>query len=153
MVTDTARLRAAVFEQTGIAIDDKDPIVAVIAAFSHQSEEMTQRLLRRTSAVRAVLASAAVALVFSGVASWITWEIARSRSRAEQTEWLRKQGDPRFQLLLKSEEGRAGLRLAELGVASMLERCNGRRSWRLTAGYCVPATPDGKPDGFKVRDR
>lgn len=150
---DSARLRTAVFEQTGIAIDDKDPIVAVIAAFSLQSEEITRRVLRRTSLVRGVVASAAVALVFSGIASWGTWEIARSRNRAEQSEWLRQQADPRFQLLLSSEEGRAGLRLAKLGVAGMLERCNGRDSWRLIAGYCVPATADGRPDGFKVRDK
>jgi len=32
MVMDTRRLRAAIFERSGIAIDEHDPIMAVLAA-------------------------------------------------------------------------------------------------------------------------
>ena len=42
-------------------------------------------------------------------------------------------------------------RLAKLGVASLLEKCAGRRSWRIQDGYCIPLTPDGRPDGFRVK--
>jgi hypothetical protein len=85
-----------VFERTGIAIGEKDSIVDVIAAFSHESEAIARRLLRGASRVRAVVASAAVALVFSGIASWATWEVAQGRGHLEQVEWLRKQADPRW---------------------------------------------------------
>ena len=47
---------------------------------------------------------------------------------------------------------KAGLRLAELGVAGLLAKCSGRRSWRIKDGYCIPATPNGQPDGFRVVD-
>ena len=36
--------------------------------------------------------------------------------------------------------------------AALLANCNGRRSWSVQDGYCVPATPDGRPDGFRVGD-
>ncbi len=42
------------------------------------------------------------------------------------------------------------MRLAELGVAALLANCNGRRSWRVQEGYCIPITPQGLPDGFRV---
>jgi hypothetical protein len=37
-------------------------------------------------------------------------------------------------------------------VAALLINCNGRRSWRVQDGYCVPVTADGQPDGFRVAD-
>lgn len=40
--------------------------------------------------------------------------------------------------------------LAELGVAGLLAKCSGRRSWRIEDGYCVPVRPNGQPDGFRV---
>ena len=53
--------------------------------------------------------------------------------------------------LLSSDEGRSAIRLADLGVARLLEQCAGRRSWRVQDGYCIPMTPDGRPDGFRVK--
>jgi hypothetical protein len=54
---------------------------------------------------------------------------------------------------VSSHEGRAAMRLAELRVAHLLLTCSGRRSWEVHGDYCVPATSDGRPDGFRVRDR
>lgn len=150
MVKDINRLRATIFECTGIAIDEKDPIMAVIVASAQQTEEIGTRLLSRTNPVRVVVASAGLALLFAATSSWATWQIAQSNARAELAEWLRQQSDPRTAALLRSEQGRAGLRLAQLGVASVLANCNGRRSWQVTDGYCVPRTADGQPDGFSV---
>ena len=76
--------------------------------------------------------------------------MAEQRFGAERAEWLRQQSDPRLAALLHSEQGRAGLRLAELGVAALLLNCNGRRSWRIQDGYCVLVTADGLPDGFRA---
>jgi hypothetical protein len=36
-----------------------------------------------------------------------------------QAQWTRQQADPQLAALLASEEGKAGLRLAELGVAGL----------------------------------
>ena len=148
MVTDTTRLRAAVFEQTGIAIDEKDPLMAVLVATAQQSEEIGDRLLRRISPVRTIIASAASALMFGAFASWATWELAVSHARAE---WLHRQADPRTAALVNSKQGRAGLRLAELGVASLLASCTGGRTWRVQDDYCIPVGPDGRPDSFRIK--
>ncbi len=150
MVTDTNRLRAAIFERSGIAIDEHDPIMAVLAASAQQTEEIGARLLKRTAPVRVVVATAVAALVFAALGASGSYYVAQRRFEAERAEWLRKQADPRRAALLASDEGKAALRLAELGVASMLAQCNGRRSWRVKAGYCVPMRPDGRPDGFKL---
>jgi hypothetical protein len=150
MVTDTSRLRAAIFERSGIAIDEHDPIMAVLAASAQQTEEIGARLLKRTGPVRVVVATAVAALVFAALGASVSYYVAERRFEAERAEWLRKQADPRRAALLASDEGKAALRLAELGVASMLAQCNGRRSWRVQAGYCVPMRPDGRADGFKL---
>lgn len=150
MVTDTNRLRAAIFERTGIAIDEKDPIMAVLVASAQQTEEIGARLLRRTGAARAVVAAGALALTTAALSSWATWEVRESQARAEHAEWLRQQADPGTAALLRSSEGRAALQLAALGVASLLANCNGRRSWRIERDYCVPVARDGRPDGFRV---
>lgn len=150
MVNETSRLRAAIFERSGIAVDEQDPIMAVLVASAQQTEEIGARLLSRTSPARAVAASAAVAVLFAAISSWATWQVAQSNTRAEIAAWLRQQADPRTAALLRSEQGRAGLRLAHLGVASVLANCNGRPSWEVIGGYCVLKTKDGKPDGFSV---
>jgi len=150
---DTRQLRATVFERSGIALDEHDPIMAVIAASAAQTEEIGARLLRRTNPVRVAVAVTAAAVVFGVAGTVAGWFLAERRFDAERAEWLRQQSDPRLAALLRSEQGRAGVRLAELGVASMLANCDGRRSWRIKDGYCVPAMADGAPDGFKVRDR
>lgn len=143
------RLRATIFERTGIAIQPDDPIVAVLVASTFQAEQVGRQLLRRTSPARAVLLCAATGLVFGGAGAWAAWEVAANQARAERAEWLRQQADARTAALLRSEQGRAGLHLAELGVATVLARCDGRASWRVAAGYCIPTTADGKPDGFR----
>jgi hypothetical protein len=153
MVNDVIRLRAAVFERTGIALDEKDPIMAVLAVSAEQTEEIGARLLRRTSPMRVGLMCAGLAVAAAAGSSWATWQVAESQSRTERAEWLRQQNDPRTAALLRSAEGRAALRLAELGVAGVLARCSGRPSWRLVGDYCVPTTADGRPDGFKVTAR
>jgi hypothetical protein len=150
MVNDMSRLRAVIFERTGIAVEEKDPIMAVLVASSCQAEEIGSRLLRRTSPVRVVLASSTIALLFGAICSWATWQIAQSEARVERTDWLRQQADPRTAALLRSEQGRAALRLAELRVANILANCSGRPSWQVIGGYCIPKTSDGKPDGFTV---
>jgi len=150
---DTRRLRAAIFERSGIAVDDHDPIMAVLAASAEQTEEIGERLLSRTSPVRIALAVTVVAAIFAAAGIVIGWVLAEQRFGAERAEWLREQSDPRLTALLQSEQGRAGVRLAELGVAELLANCNGRRSWSVRDGYCVPATLDGQPDGFRVADR
>lgn len=149
---DTRQLRAAVFERSGIALDEHDPIMAVIAASAAQTEEIGARLLRRASPVRVAVAVTVAAAVFGAAGTVAGWLLAEQRFDAERAEWLRQQSDPRLAALLRSEQGRAGVRLAELGVAALLVNCNGRRSWRVQDGYCVPATTDGAPDGFRVRD-
>jgi hypothetical protein len=146
MVMDTGRLRAAIFERSGIAIDEHDPIMAVIAASAEQTEEIGARLLGRTSPVRVAVAAA----IFAAAGTVTGWVLAEQRFGAERAEWLRQQSDPRLAALLRSEQGRAGVRLAEAGVAALLANCNGRRSWRVHDGYCIPVTPDGNPDGFRV---
>lgn len=150
MVTDISRLRAAIFERTGIAIDESDPIMAVLAMSAEQSEEIGRRLLGKISPVRVAVTTGAVALMFALVGAGLGWQLAYGRSQQERAAWLQQQADPRQAALLASEEGKAAVHLAELGVARILARCEGRRSWRIREGYCVPATPDGRPDGFRV---
>lgn len=146
MVTDTRRLRAAVFERTGIAIEEGDPIMAVLAASAQQTEEIGARLLARTSPVRIAVATGTVAVLFAVIGATAGWHAGRS-------DLLQTHADPKLAQLLVSGEGKAGLRLAELGVASLLVKCNGRRSWRVQDGYCVPMTADGRPDGFRAAKR
>jgi hypothetical protein len=145
VVTDTGRLRAAVFERTGIAIDESDPIMAVLVVAGVQTEEIVARLLARTSPARVagVMVAGALAFAVAGVA--VGWHLGRA-------ELLQQQADPKLARLLVSEDGRAGLRLAKLGVAGLLANCSGRRSWRIQDGYCIPVTPQGRPDGFRVRE-
>lgn len=147
---DISRLRAAIFERTGIAIDESDPIMAVLAVSAEQSEEIGRRLLGKISPVRVAVTTGAVALMFALVGAGLGWQLACGRSQQERVAWLQQQADPRRAALLASEEGKAAVHLAELGVARILARCEGRRSWRIREGYCVPATPDGRPDGFRV---
>lgn len=152
MVTDTRRLRAAVFERTGIAIDEHDPIMAVLAVSAQQTEDIGERLLARMSPARVAAATAAVAIVFALAGGAAGWYMAERRLQDTQADWARRQADPRLAALLISDEGKAGLRLAELGVASLLVRCSGRHSWRVQEGYCIPATPEGRPDGFRIKE-
>ena len=152
MVMDTRRLRAAIFERSGIAVDEHDPIIGVLAASAEQTEEIGARLLSRTSPVRVAAAVTVAAAIFAAAGTVIGWVLAEQRFGAERAEWLRQQGDPRRAALLASDEGKAALQLAELGVAGLLAKCSGRRSWRMEDGYCVPVTPQGLPDGFKVRE-
>jgi hypothetical protein len=153
VVMDTRRLRAAIFERSGIAIDEHDPIMAVVAASAEQTEEIGARLLSRASPVRIVFAVSITAALFAVAGTWTGWAMAQQRFEAERVEWLRVQNDPRLAALLISEQGRAGVWLAELGVAELLANCSGRRSWRVQDGYCIPITPQGMPDGFRVRQR
>jgi hypothetical protein len=148
-VKDVERLRAAIFERTGIPVGADDPLMAVLVASSFQTEEVCRRLLKRASPVRAALVSATFGVVLGSIGAYSAWQIAAAQAQVERVEWLRQQANPRTAALLRSEEGRAGLRLAELGVATLLAGCKGRDSWRTTAGYCIPMTPDGKPDGFR----
>ena len=150
MVTDVSRLRAAIFEQTGIAVDEHDPIMAVLVASAQQTEEIGARLLKRTSPIRVIAATAVAGLVFAATGAAVAWNLAQRQLETQRTEWLRQQSNPRLAALLMSEEGRAGIRLAEAGVARLLAKCNGRGSWRVQGGYCVPMRPDGRPDGFKL---
>jgi hypothetical protein len=153
MVTDTRRLRAVIFERSGIAIDEHDPIMAVLVASAQQTEEIGARFLRRMSPVRAVLAAAITGLVFAAVSSLVTWQVEQQLFAVERADWMRQQSDPRLAALLRSSQGMAALGLAESGVAELLAKCNGRPSWRIEGGYCIPVTADGKPDGFRVGDR
>jgi hypothetical protein len=150
LVRDTRRLCAAIFERSGIAVDESDPIVAVLAASAEQTEEIGERLLSRTSPVRIVVAVTVAAVIFAAAGTVIGRLLAEERFGAERAEWLRQQRDPRLTALLQSEQGRAGVRLAELGVAALLANCSGRRSWRVQDGYCIPVNSDGLPDGFRV---
>jgi len=152
MVMDTRRLRAAIFERSGIAIDEHDPIMAVLAASAEQTEEIGARLLSRTSPVRVAVAVTVAAAIFAAAGTVTGWLLAEQRFGAERAEWLRQQSDSRLAALLRSEQGRAGVRLAELGVAALLLNCNGRRSWRVKDGYYMAVTADGQPDGFRVAD-
>jgi hypothetical protein len=147
---DTRRLRAAIFERSGIAIDEHDPIMAVLAASAEQTEEIGERLLSRMSPVRIVVAITVTAAIFGSAGTVIGRVLAEQGFGTERAEWLRQQSDPRLTALLQSEQGRAGVRLAELGVAALLANCKGRRSWRVQDGYCIPVAPDGKPDGFRI---
>jgi hypothetical protein len=150
MVMDTRELRAAIFERSGIAIDEHDPIVAVLVACAQQTEEIGNRLLARTSPVRMVAATAVAGLAFALAGAAAAWQMGQRQLEEARAEWTRQQANPRLAALVASEEGRAGLRLAELGVAGLLAKCSGRRSWRVQDGYCVPMRPDGLPDGFKL---
>ena len=148
---DTGQLRAMIFERTGIAIDERDPIMAVLVASAHQSEEIGSRLLARVSPVRVVVATAAAGLVFALAGAAGAWYVNQGDLEKAQARWVRAQSDPRLASLLSSDEGRSAIRLADLGVARLLEKCAGRRSWRVQDGYCIPMTADGRPDGFRVR--
>lgn len=152
MVMDTGELRAAIFERSGIAIDEHDPIMAVLAVSAQQTEEIGRRLLARTSPMRVVLATAAAAFVFAIAGAAVAWHMGQRKLEEAEAQWTRQQADPQFAALLASEEGKAGLRLAELGVAGLLAKCSGRRSWRVEDGYCIPTTPNGRPDGFRISE-
>lgn len=150
MVTNTSRLRAAVFERSGVAIDENDPIMAVLAVSAEQTEEIGRRLLAKTSPARVAVVTGAVALAFATIGAGFAWHVSQRHFERDRVAWLLAQSDPRRAALLASEEGKAALQLAELGVARILARCEGRRSWRVREGYCIPVTPEGRPDGFRV---
>ena len=150
MVMDADELRAAIFERSGIAIDEHDPIMAVLAVSAEQTEEIGRRLLARTSPVQIVAATAAAAVVFAVAGAAVGWNLGQYKLEEAQAQWIRQQADPRLATLLASEEGKAGLRLAELGVAGLLAKCSGRRSWRIQEGYCIPTSAQGLPDGFRM---
>lgn len=150
MRVDTKRLRTTIFEHSGIAVEDGDPIMAVLVASAHQTEEIGARLLRRMSPVRIVVAVAITGLVFATAGSLVTWRVEQRLFAVERADWMRQQSDPRREALLRSGQGMAALALAESGVAELLAKCNGRPSWRVEDGYCIPVTADGKPDGFRV---
>ena len=152
MVTDTSRLRAAVFERSGIAIDEHDPLMAVLAVSAQQTEEIGGRLLARTSPLRIVAATTATALVFGLAGGLLGWRMGYGQVEQARAEWNRQQADPKLAALVASDEGRAGLRLAGLGVARLLADCSGRRSWRVRDGYCIPTTAQGQPDGFRMKE-
>jgi hypothetical protein len=152
MVTETRKLRAAVFQRTGIAIDEQDPIMAVLAVAAEQTEDIGARLLARTSPARVAAVTAVAAFTFALTGGGVGWHIGQRNLEQARSEWMRAQADPRRAALLASAEGRAALRLAELGVAELLANCSGRASWRIRDGYCIPATPQGTPDGFRVRE-
>lgn len=152
MVMDIARLRTAVFERTGIAVDEKDPIMAVLVVAAEQTEEIGERLLARTGPARVAAVTAVAASAFALVGGWVGLHIGRGHLEQARVEWLQVQADPGRAALLASGEGRAALRLAELGVAELLANCSGRPSWRIRNGYCIPATPRGTPDGFRVKE-
>lgn len=147
---DTRRLRAAVFERSGIAIDEDDPVMAVLAVSAQQTEEIGNRLLARTNPVRIVAATAAIALLFGAAGGVGGWYLGLRNLEQARAEWLVQQADPQQAELLASEEGKAALHLAELGVAALLAKCSGRRSWRVQDGYCIPLRPDGHADGFRI---
>lgn len=69
MVKDTDRVRAAIFARSGIAIDEEDPIMGVLAVCAEQTEEIGARLLRRTHPERMVVLSASISLLFAFLAS------------------------------------------------------------------------------------
>jgi hypothetical protein len=150
MVIDTRRLRAIIFEHGGIAIDEHDPIMAVLIASAQQTEEIGERLLRRANPMRFVVAGAVAVTIFAATGAAVGWLLAQQRFEAERVQWQYLQSDADVTALLRSEQGRAGLRLAELGVASLLLKCEGRHSWYVREGYCIPTTSDGRPDGFRV---
>ncbi len=153
MVTDTRRLRATIFERSGIAIDEHDPIMAVLVASAQQTEEIGARFLRRMSPVRVVVAVAITGFVFATAGSLVTWRVEQRLFAVERADWMRQQSNPHREALLRSGQGMAALALAESGVAELLAKCNGRPSWRIEDGYCIPLTTDGKPDGFRLGDR
>jgi len=150
VVADTRRLQAAVFERTGIAIDEQDPLMAVLAISAQQTEEIAARLLARTSPGRVATVTATVAFVFAFAGGLVGWRAGQAKLEEARAEWIRNQTDPKLATLVVSDEGKAGLHLAELGVARLLATCSGRRSWRVRDGYCIPASPQGRPDGFRV---
>ena len=152
MVRDMKRLRAVVFERTGIAIDENDPIMAVLVVAAEQSEEIGQRLLARTSPTRIAAVTSAAAMVFALAGGLAGWHMSQNSIEAAEREWVRMQTDPARAALLISNEGKAALRLADLKVAELLLNCSGRHSWRIQDGYCIPVTPHGRPDGFRVRE-
>ena len=153
MVMDMGELRAAIFERSGIAIDEHDPIMAVLAVSAEQTEEIGRRLLARVSPMRVIATTSVVAFVFAVGGAAIGWRLGQGNLEEAQAQWTRQQSDPQLAALLASEEGKAALRLAELGVAGLLAKCNGRRSWRVQDGYCVPVMADGRPDGFRAAKR
>lgn len=136
-----------------MAIGDDDPILAVLIASSQQAEEIGARLLKRIRPVRMLCAGAAAALLGGVVGAYGGLYAAEKRFSAERAEWIEQQRDPRIAKLLASHEGQAAMRLAELRVAHLLLTCTGRRSWAVHDDYCVPATAEGRPDGFRVRDK
>lgn len=150
---DTQRLRAAIFERSGIAIDEHDPIMAVLVASAQQTEEIGARLLRRMSPVRVVVVMAILSIMFAMVGGLVTWCVEQRLFAVERADWMRQQSDPRREALLRSGQGMAALALAESGVADLLAKCNGRPSWRIEDGYCIPVAADGKPDGFRITAR
>ena len=104
---DTGQLRAMIFERTGIAIDERDPIMAVLVASAHQSEEIGSRLLARVSLVRVVAATAAAGLVFALAGAVTTWYVAQRDMEDARGRSVRAQSDPRLATLLSSDEGRS----------------------------------------------
>jgi hypothetical protein len=90
VVSDTRRLRAQVFERSGIAIDEQDPIMAVLAVCAQQTEDIGKRLLSRTNPVRVAIVMAATAAIFAGAGAVAGWILAGEQFKAEQSEWLRQ---------------------------------------------------------------
>ena len=149
---DTARLLASIFERRGIAIDEHDPIMAVLVASAQQTEEIGAHLLRRMSPGRVEVMMTMAGLLFVAIVSFITWRVDHQLLAFERADWMRHRSDSRLAGLLHSSQGMAAMALAETGVVELLAKCNGRPNWRIEQRYCIPVIPNGKPDGFKVSD-
>src|SRR5258708_35610121 len=103
---DTRRLRAAIFERSGIAIDEHDPIMAVVAACAQQTEEIGALLLRRTNPARIVVAVTVAAAIFAVAGTRMGWVLAQQRFQAERAGWLGPQNEPRLGARLHGGQGR-----------------------------------------------
>ena len=139
---DTRRLCAAIFERSGIAVDEHDPIVA--------DDDAKLRV-----GMRASLAQLHQRLGVTTV--YVTHDQTEAMTLGQRVAVMRDgkilQCDrPQALYARPDKEGKAGLHLAELGVAQLLAKCSGRRSWRIKDGYCIPVTPQGLPDGFRVSE-
>jgi hypothetical protein len=75
---------------------------------------------------------------------------AGKTEQMDRLNWINQQKDPHLAALLISKEGRAGIKLAQLGVADLLLNCNGRSSWKIIEHYCVPMIEGDRADGFKI---
>lgn len=134
---EVSHLQAAILKHGGLRVDKDDPLLAVLATFVHLQEGQDRRARMSTLQPWLILI---VSMILTSALGFLAGRMTSS------------DGEPHSSgvMLPAGSQGDAAAALARTGVAEILAKCSGRKSWKQKDGYCVPMTESGKPDGYRL---